>query len=117
MANENFYDILNIRKDASPDEIKKAYRDLAKQYHPDKNRAPEAAEKFKMIKKAHEVLSNPCERRKYDDAKNNGYDYDSNNSWSMPNMAEAKEWFKSYFSDKFPGKCRVLCAKRYTLVV
>ena len=107
MSNENFYEILNVRKDASPEEIKKAYRDLAKQYHPDKNRAPTAAEKFKMIKRAHEVLSNPTERRKYDEAKRNGYDYDSDN-FSHPTMDDAKAWFKDIFGDFCPGEYRFL---------
>lgn len=109
MAGESFYDILNIRKDASPDEIKKAYRDLAKQYHPDKNKAPEAAERIKSINRAHEVLSNPIEREKYDKARRNGYEYDSNDnnsSWSMPDMAggDPKEWFYKVFEEFATGK-------------
>jgi DnaJ-class molecular chaperone len=108
MASENLYDILNIRKDASPEEIKKAYRDLAKQYHPDKNRSPGAADKFKMIKRAHDVLGNPVEKQKYDEARKNGFDYDSDNTWSssMPNMDDAKAWFKDLFGE-YTGECRL----------
>ncbi|XP_028415503.1 dnaJ homolog subfamily B member 9-like [Dendronephthya gigantea] len=99
MASENFYDILNVRKDASPDEIKKAYYNLAKQYHPDKNRAPDAAEQFKRISLAHEVLSNPSKRLRYDNAKKRGPDFDCNDdTWSSaPNYETAKEWFEHYF--------------------
>ena len=106
MSSENFYNILNVRKDASPEEIKKAFRDLAKQYHPDKNKAPEAAEKFKMINLAHEVLSNPSKRQKYDEARSRGFDYDSNdNSYSMPNAENFKSWFKDFFPEyTTPGK-------------
>ena len=110
MASENFYDILNVRKDASPDEIKKAYYNLAKQYHPDKNRAPDAAEKFKRISLAHEVLSNPTKRQRYDNAKRRGFDFDSNDdNWSStPNYETAKEWFEHYFPNFSTGECRFL---------
>ena len=118
MDNQNFYDILNVSKHASPEEIKKAYRELAKQYHPDKNKAPDAAEKFKMISLAHEVLSNPTKKQQYDDARRTGCSYDSSdNSWSMPNAEDFREWFKEYFPEFAHGTYCVLCFELCTIGV
>ena len=64
--NKDFYKVLGVSQDASPDEINKAYRKLARQYHPDLNHDPGAAEKFKDISEAHDVLSNKEQRKKYD---------------------------------------------------
>lgn len=66
MANKNYYEILGVDKSASADEIKSAYRRLAKKYHPDLNKAPEAAEKFKEINEAYEVLGDDKKRANYD---------------------------------------------------
>ncbi len=66
MANKDYYEILGVSKDASADEIKSAYRRLAKKYHPDLNKAPEAAEKFKEINEAYEVLGDDKKRANYD---------------------------------------------------
>lgn len=64
---KDFYAVLGVSKDAETSEIKKAYRKLAKQYHPDRNEGDAAAEqKFKDIGEAHAVLSDPEERREYD---------------------------------------------------
>lgn len=67
MADRDYYDILGVKKSASDDEIKKAYRALAKKYHPDKNKGNKDAEnKFKEISEAYAVLSDKEKRGQYD---------------------------------------------------
>jgi len=67
MEYKDYYKILNISREATADEIKKAFRKLARKYHPDVNPGnKKAEEKFKEINEAYEVLSDPDKRRKYD---------------------------------------------------
>src|SRR5580704_4476237 len=63
----DYYKILGVGKNASDEEIKKAYRKLARQYHPDANQGDKKAEeRFKEISQAHDVLSDPDKRKAYD---------------------------------------------------
>lgn len=62
----NYYSILGVDKDASDDDIKKAYRKLAIKYHPDKNKDKDTEEDFRSITEAYETLKDPSKRRKYD---------------------------------------------------
>ncbi|MDC3413336.1 molecular chaperone DnaJ [Aquibacillus sp. 3ASR75-11] len=66
MSKRDYYDVLGVGKDASKDEIKKAYRKLARKYHPDVNKEPDAADNFKEAKEAYEVLGDDQKRAQYD---------------------------------------------------
>lgn len=66
MAVKDFYEVLGVPKNASKDQIKEAYRKLALQYHPDRNKDPGAEEKFKEISEAYAALSDDEKRRQYD---------------------------------------------------
>lgn len=67
MASRDLYDILGVSRTASADEIRRAHRKLALQFHPDRNKAKDAPAKFAEIQEAYEVLSDADKRRQYDD--------------------------------------------------
>lgn len=75
----DFYETLGIKKGASKDEIKSAYRQQAMQWHPDKNKSPDAEEKFKEINEAYEVLSNDQKKSAYDQFGHTAFDPNAGN--------------------------------------
>jgi molecular chaperone DnaJ len=73
-AKRDYYEVLGVPKDAAKEQIKDAYRKLALQYHPDRNKSPEAEEKFKEISEAYAVLSDEEKRGQYDQLGHPGFD-------------------------------------------
>lgn len=66
MSKRDYYDVLSVSKGATQDEIKRAYRKLAREHHPDVSKAPDAAKKFAEIQEAYDTLSDEAKRRRYD---------------------------------------------------
>lgn len=110
----DYYDILGVSRDADKEEIKRAYRRLARKYHPDVNKEPGAEERFKEINRAYEVLSEPEMRARYDrfgeagvsGAGAGGYGQDFGDSFA--------DIFESFFSGFGGGMGSQTAARRRT---
>ena len=93
----DYYDLLGVGRDADPDTLKRAYRRLARQYHPDVNKDPGAEDKFKEIGRAYEVLSDPQTRSRYDQFGEAGL----GGGGGMPDMGDMggfADLFETFFS-------------------
>ena len=121
-AKRDYYEVLGVSKNATDDEIKKAYRKLAKKYHPDANpdNKEEAEAKFKEVNEAYENLSNPQKRKMYDQFGANGpqggfgqggpfgqggyYSYSSSGFDGFSDFGDLGDIFSSFFGGGFGGR-------------
>ena len=114
MQYKNYYEVLGIDKKASSEEIKKAYRKLAKKYHPDLNKGDSKSEgKFKEVNEAYELLSDPKKRKTYDDFGNQSnfsnnsnfdpsqYGYNGYTQYESTGTGDRSDFFNMFFSDSF----------------
>ncbi len=107
MPGKDYYQVLGVAKDATEEQIKKAYRKMALKYHPDKNKSPGAEEKFKEVAEAYEVLSDPKKKEIYDKygedgLKGSGPAGPEGSSHTYTFHGDPHETFRMFFGDENP---------------
>lgn len=107
MKFKDYYEVMGLSRDASADEIKRAYRRLARKYHPDVSKEPEAEERFKELGEAYEVLKDPEKRAAYDQLGENwkaGQDFKPPPDWNFDFDARRRPGgFSDFFENLFGG--------------
>jgi molecular chaperone DnaJ len=94
------YEVLGVARDASADEIKRAFRQLARRYHPDANPSPDSEARFKEINAAYEVLSDPAKRERYD------MFGDANSTAGFGGFGDLGDLMESFFGSAFGARTR-----------
>lgn len=116
---QDYYEILGLKRDATQDEIKRAYRKMARKYHPDLNKEKDAEKKFKQVAEAHEVLKDPRKRKLYDELGSdwkNGQNFKPPPGWENFKPGEQQEYssgsfhfgddYSDFFEAIFSGRVR-----------
>ena len=103
MNKKDYYEVLGISKDADEKEIKSAFRKLAKKYHPDVSKEPDAAEKFKEAQEAYAVLSDPDKRAQYDKFGHAAFDQMNGGAGFDFSDFDFSDIFADLFGDSFGG--------------
>ncbi len=111
MQYKDYYEVMGVKRDATQDEIKRAYRKLARKYHPDVSKEPDAEESFKAVGEAYEVLKDPEKRTAYDQLGSNwkeGQDFQPPPGWQDGfefrgggNAEASSAHFSDFFEDLF----------------
>ena len=108
---KDYYEVLGVPRTSDQKEIKKAYRKLARKYHPDVNKNADAEERFKKVAEAYDVLSNPEKRRRYDQLGTNykdGQDFSPPPGWKNVHFGSyeaprSRDGFSDFFETLFGG--------------
>jgi curved DNA-binding protein CbpA len=108
----DYYEILGVSRDTDKEEIKRAYRRLARKYHPDVNKEPGAEERFKEINRAYEVLSEPETRARYDRFGEAGVASGVGAGPDLGDMGNFADIFESFFSGFAGGMGQTATRKR-----
>ncbi|VDN55165.1 unnamed protein product [Dracunculus medinensis] len=106
-AKRDYYEILGLKNDATTNDIKKAYYELAKKYHPDVNKDPGASARFQEVSEAYEILSDETKRAQYDHYGsssffNQGAGNKTANGWHYQSATDPEELFRKIFGDRNP---------------
>lgn len=96
---KDYYKILGVSRSATDDDLKKAYRKLALKYHPDKNKSPDAEERFKEVAEAYEVLSDKKKREVYDQCGEEGLQGGAQASSQVSMRRTIYKYFQSTLSN------------------
>ncbi len=104
-SKRDYYEVLGVSRTASAEEVKKAYRRLARQYHPDINKSPGAEERFKEINEAYEILSDEEKRRAYDRFGHAGVNGNMS-GWGDFGFGSISDIFEEFFGFGTPGRAR-----------
>ncbi|MGE0479245.1 MAG: molecular chaperone DnaJ [Phycisphaerae bacterium] len=102
----DYYDVLGVAREASPDEIKRAFRQCALKYHPDRNREPDAEARFKEASEAYEVLSDPDKRQRYDRFGHSGLNGVPTHDFSNMGVEDIFSVFEDLLGGGFGGRRR-----------
>jgi len=105
-SKRDYYEVLGVERNAAPDEIKRAFRQAALKYHPDRNREAGAEEKFKEVSEAYEVLSDPEKRNRYDRYGHEGLTGVGMHDFSGMAVDDIFSIFSDIFGDVFGGSRR-----------
>ena len=112
----DYYELLEISRDASSAEIKRAYRKLAMKYHPDRNQGDkEAEEKFKLVNEAYQVLSDENKRATYDRYGHEGLENNGFSGFSDMNMNDLNSIFESFFGGGFGFSSRSSRSSKFAM--
>ena len=103
-AKRDYYEVLNVARDAAPEQIKKAYRRLAHKFHPDRNSAADAEAKFKEAAEAYEVLSDQEKRHRYDQFGHAGMSGAGVHDFSHMRTDDIFSMFTDIFEGAFGGR-------------
>lgn len=106
MAKRDYYEVLGVAKSANEQEIKKAYRKLAKQYHPDVNKADDAEAKFKEVQEAYDVLGDQQKRANYDQFGHAAFEQGAGGGYGGAGFDDFGDIFSSFFGGGFGGGSR-----------